>query len=172
MTTVPQSQLPLKQRLKPHELKALRAVALLELVKGLAALLIGFALFTLINRGQLSDVAERMLEILHVNPDRRLAQRFLDLADRLGDIRLWALALLVAAYSTLRFAEGYGLWKARAWAEWIALVSGALYLPFEIHQVLHRANVFHVAVLLINVAVVLYMAYLRVSARRAAHFQL
>jgi uncharacterized membrane protein (DUF2068 family) len=55
--------------------------------------------------------------------------------------------------------EAYGLWYARAWAEWIALISGAIYLPFEIYKVIHRQNLFHVSVLLINVAIVLYMVY-------------
>jgi uncharacterized membrane protein (DUF2068 family) len=63
-------------------------------------------------------------------------------------------------YSIMRFLEAYGLWNARAWAEWIALISGALYLPFEIYKLIYRVNWFHVVVLTINVAIVLYMGYL------------
>jgi uncharacterized membrane protein (DUF2068 family) len=55
--------------------------------------------------------------------------------------------------------EAYGLWYARAWAEWIALISGALYLPFEIYKVAHRQSLFHVSILLLNLAVVFYMIY-------------
>jgi len=72
---------------------------------------------------------------------------------------LWAVAATALAYSILRFAEAYGLWYAKAWAEWIALVSGALYLPFEIYKLVHRLSTFHIAVLAVNLAVVLYMAY-------------
>jgi uncharacterized membrane protein (DUF2068 family) len=55
--------------------------------------------------------------------------------------------------------EAYGLWNARAWAEWIALISGTIYLPFEIYKVIYRQNLFHISVLLINLAIVLYMVY-------------
>jgi len=65
-------------------------------------------------------------------------------------------------YSELRFAEAYGLWRARAWGEWVALISGAIYLPYEIRLLAHRVTVFHVSVLLINLAVVAFMFYLRI----------
>jgi uncharacterized membrane protein (DUF2068 family) len=64
--------------------------------------------------------------------------------------------------------EAYGLWNARAWAEWIALISGAIYLPFEIYKVIHRQNLFHISVLLINVAIVLYMVY-ELKTRESLH---
>jgi uncharacterized membrane protein (DUF2068 family) len=62
----------------------------------------------------------------------------------------------------LRFAEAFGLWKARAWAEWIALVSGAIYIPFEIYKLAHKVSLFHAGILLINLAVVAFMFYLRI----------
>ena len=77
----------------------------------------------------------------------------------MADAKLWAVAAVAVAYASLRFTEAYGLWKARAWAEWIALISGALYLPFEIYKVFHRPNPFHFTVLGLNLAVVIYMAY-------------
>jgi uncharacterized membrane protein (DUF2068 family) len=70
-----------------------------------------------------------------------------------------------AVYAVLRFVEAYGLWKARAWAEWIALVSGMLYLPFEIFKLVTRPNIFHVGLLIVNLAVVLYMAYVLLETR-------
>ena len=72
------------------------------------------------------------MHFLHVNPDRHhSAQVFLNLADNITDRKLWAMAGGAAAYSIVRFVEAYGLWRARAWAEWFALISGALYVPFE-----------------------------------------
>ena len=69
-----------------------------------------------------------------------------------------------AAYSIVRFVEAYGLWRERTWAEWFALISGALYVPFEVYELVRRPTLIHVAVLLINLAVVFYMLYLRLSA--------
>ncbi len=69
-------------------------------------------------------------------------------------------------YSTVRFVEAWGLWHRRVWAEWFALLSGALYLPLEILKVAERADWERVAVLAINVAIVLYMLYIRVREAR------
>ena len=83
-------------------------------------------------------------------------------ANSITERKLWAVAGVGVTYAVMRFVEAYGLWKAAAWAEWIALISGAVYLPLEIHELLRRPTLFHFALLLINLEVVLYMAYLRV----------
>jgi len=142
-----------------HTLQALRGIATFELAKGLIVLLAAIAILFLVGRDPW-DVADGLLRLLHISPDGHFAQMFLDWADTLTDAKLWAVAGAAAAYSVLRFLEAYGLWYARAWAEWIALVSGSLYLPFEIYRLIHRQTLLHVSILLINLAIVLYMAYL------------
>jgi len=110
-------------------------------------------------------VAENFLEWLHISPDAHYAQVFLNLADQVTDSKIWFVALGALAYSSLRFAEAYGLWRERAWAEWLALVSGAIYLPFEIVELARRPDWIRLIIFLVNLAVVLYMAYLRIQAR-------
>ena len=68
---------------------------------------------------------------------------------------------IVLAYSSLRFVESYGLWRQRAWAEWLAIVSGAMYLPFELVNLIRHPSRVHWAVLLINIAIVVYIAWVR-----------
>lgn len=127
-------------------------------------LLAGFGVLSLVHRDAW-DVAESFLEWLKIDPDTRYAQVFLNLADQVTDTRLWAVALVAAAYSTLRFVEAYGLWRERAWAEWLAMISGAVYLPFEVYELARRPDWIPLAILAVNLAVVLYMVYLRVQAR-------
>jgi uncharacterized membrane protein (DUF2068 family) len=154
------------QHLDSHtrQLRALRAVASVEFFKGLVVLLAGFGVLSLVHRDAW-DVAESFLEWLHISPDAHYAQVFLNLADQVTDTKLWFVALGALAYSTLRFFEAYGLWKERAWAEWLALISGAIYLPFEVYELARRPDLIRLAILVINLAVVLYMAYLRMQAR-------
>jgi len=147
-----------------RQLKALRAVASVEFIKGLAVLLAGFGVLSLVHRDAW-DVAESFLEWLHVSPDAHYAQVFLNLVDQITDSKLWFVAVGALAYSCLRFMEAYGLWMERAWAEWLALVSGMIYLPFEIYEIARRPDLIRIAIFLINVAVVVYMAYLRWDAR-------
>ncbi len=140
-------------------LQALRTVALMEFVKGLLVLAaaLGIAFFL-----DAKDVAEWFLNLLHISPDRHIAHLLLRLAGRLSDAKVWVVVTVACSYAGLRFAEAYGLWRARAWAEWIALISGALYLPFEIRLLVRRVSLLHAGFLIVNLAVVAFMFYLRI----------
>ena len=126
----------------------------------MAVLLAGFGVLSLVHRDAW-DVAESFLEWLHVSPDTRYAQVFLNLAEQVTDSKLWFVAAGAMAYSGLRFVEAYGLWFERAWAEWLALISGTIYLPFEIFEIIRKPDAIRVGIFLVNLIVVLYMAYLR-----------
>ena len=137
----------------------LRAVASFELIKGILVLLIGVGAILLVHKDTWV-IAESLLALLHISTDRHSAQLFLDLADNLTDARLWAAARLAFIYSALRFAEGYGLWNERTWAEWLAFGSGTLLIPLEIRALARGITLRRSAVFLINIAIVLYMWFL------------
>ncbi len=137
----------------------LRAVASFEFAKGLFVLLIGLSALLLVHKDAWV-IAESLLALFHVNTDRRWAQDFLDFADRLTEARLWAVAQLAFAYSVLRFAEAYGLWKQRTWAEWLAFISGTLFLPLEIHGLMRGVTLLRSIVFVANLGIVLYMLFL------------
>jgi uncharacterized membrane protein (DUF2068 family) len=141
-------------------------VASLELIKGVVVLLAAFGVLSLVHR-DVWGVADSLLELLHINPGKHYAQVFLRWANDVTDTRLMMLAAAAAAYSLLRFIEAYGLWRARAWAEWFALVSGAAYVPFELYDCVRRPTLIRAAILLVNLAIVAYMAYLRMFEERA-----
>lgn len=140
-------------------LQVLRGIATLELAKGMIVLLAACGVLLLVRREDPWDIADGLLRLLHISPDHHFAQVFLDWADSLTSAKIWTVAAAALSYSILRFLEAYGLWYARAWAEWIALISGSLYLPFEIYKLIHKQNLFHISVFLVNVAIVLYMIY-------------
>lgn len=140
-------------------LQALRAVASFELAKGLLVLLAGVVVVFMVRRDP-GDFADGILRLLHISPDHHFAQLFLDWADTLTAAKLWTVAAVAAVYTILRFVEAYGLWYARTWAEWVALVSGAIYLPFEVYKLIHRQSLLHISILVLNLIIVLYMAYL------------
>jgi uncharacterized membrane protein (DUF2068 family) len=66
---------------------------------------------------------------------------------------------LAAIYSCVRFIEAYGLWQNRAWAKWFAALSGAIYVPFELYELYLGPTRLKLAALILNLAVVAYMAY-------------
>jgi uncharacterized membrane protein (DUF2068 family) len=142
-------------------------VASLELAKGLVVIVAGFGLLSL-RHHDVWGVADSLLYLLHINPYRRSARLFLDWADTVTDTRLLLFAILAMVYSLLRFVESYGLWRERAWAEWLALVSGSLYVPFELYDLFHKPTWIRAGILAVNLLVVAYMAYLRMEERYTA----
>ncbi|MGA7905836.1 MAG: DUF2127 domain-containing protein [Candidatus Sulfotelmatobacter sp.] len=151
----------------PHrrERQALRAVASFEFAKGVFVLLIGLSALLLI-RQDVWVIAESLLALLHISTDRHSAQLFLDFADSITEARLWTAAWVAFTYSALRFTEAYGLWKERVWAEWVALTSGALLLPVEIHGLIRGITVVRSVIFAGNIAVVIFMVYLIRAGRR------
>ncbi len=148
----------------------LRAVAMLEFAKGLGVLIVGVVAILLLHK-DVWVIAESILAVFHISTDRRSAQLFLDWADDLTDARLWLAVKLSFVYAGLRFAEGYGLWKERTWAEWIAFSSGMLLVPFEIRELLRGITWLRSGIFLINIAVVLYMGFLLREGRRLRRLQ-
>lgn len=104
--------------------------------------------------------AHALIDRLHLDATRKFPHIFLQLAENLTDAQLWGLAALALAYALLRFAEAYGLWHERSWGEWIAAVSGAIYVPLEIYELMHRVTWVRVGALLLNAVVVIYMCYM------------
>ncbi|MGA8440623.1 MAG: DUF2127 domain-containing protein [Candidatus Sulfotelmatobacter sp.] len=149
----------MKTGLRPAQRRLLRLVASFEFIKGVFVLLIGLSAILLVHKDAWV-MAESLLALLHISTDRHSAQLFLDFADDLTDARLWAAARLALAYSVLRFAEAYGLWKQRRWAEWFAFGSGTLLIPLEIRELLRGVTLLRSAVFVGNLIIVFYMLYL------------
>lgn len=142
------------------EIAGLRTVAAFEAAKGLLVMAAGLGVLSLVHHDA-QRVAETVVRHLHLNPARHFPQVFIAAAARVTDARLWLLASGAFAYSAVRVVEAYGLWHARAWAEWLAILSGGLYLPVEIYELIHRASAVKAWVLALNLAVVGYVAYAR-----------
>ena len=142
---------------------ALRTVAVFEAAKGLIVLLLGLGVLRLVHKN-LDEFAENLIRFLHVSPAGHLSNLFVTAAGRTTDKNLWLIAAAAMVYSIVRFAEAFGLWHDREWAEWFALLSGSMYLPWEVYSLMRHPHMLKWVVLTVNVAIVLYMLVLRVQA--------
>jgi len=150
----------------------LRTVALVEALKGVLALMVAYVLIVLIRRDvDFEDAAEHVLFFFHIGLKHRLSQQFLHAADKMSDTSIAMIIGIAIAYASLRFLEGYGLWRQRVWAEWLAIVSGCIYLPFEIYKLIRHPNELHWVILIVNILVVLYIAWVRWDEIKAARSQ-
>ena len=149
----------------PAQIKGLRIVALFEGAKGTIVLLTGFGILALIHEG-VHQAAEKIVRHLHINPARHYPSIFIDLAAHVTDLQLWVLAFSALCYAIVRFAEAYGLWRRMAWAEWFGLLTGGMYIPLELFEVVRRATWPKITILVVNLGVVGYLAYVLLQSRR------
>jgi uncharacterized membrane protein (DUF2068 family) len=151
-------------------IKGVRVVAVFEAAKGLIVLLVGFGLLSHVH-DDVQQVAAALVGHFHLNPASRYPHVFLQLATHFSDVRIWLLAGLAFAYTAVRWAEAYGLWFGRRWAEWFAVASGGFYIPMEIYELLRGFSWTKAGTLFLNIAIVAYIAYALWRTRRAAKRQ-
>ena len=142
---------------KPYS-RGIRAVALVEAAKAGLVLLAGCGLLALLHR-DFQELAEQWILRFHLDPARRFPRIFMDAASQLTDARLWYLASLALAYAVFRLVEAYGLWHERRWAEWVALATGAIYIPFEVSALVRSITGIKISALIINIVIVAYLGY-------------
>jgi uncharacterized membrane protein (DUF2068 family) len=145
--------------------KALRPIAVFEAFKGALVLVAGLGLLGFLSRDN-GAYAEQIIRQLHLDPARHYAKLFIMTMAEESDSQIMAFATFAAFYATVRFVEAYGLWHERRWAEWLAALSGGVYVPIEIYELVSRASWIKCGALLINIAVVAYMAWLLTENRR------
>ena len=149
----------------PRLQESIRAIAVFEAVKGVFVLAAGFGLLHLLHRDA-HRIACEFISKVHLNPAQKYPKIFIDLSDHITDGKLWFFASLAMIYSAFRFIEGYGLWKERVWGEWLAVVSGTIYLPIEIYEVCVKVSVVSVFALVANIVVVGVVAYVLIQKRQ------
>ena len=149
----------------PVQHKGLRAVAVFEAFKGAIVLIVGCGLLGFLDRDN-EIFAGQIIRHLHLDPAQHYAHLFITTMAQQSDSQLMALVGFAVIYAGVRFAEAYGLWHARRWAEWFAALSGAIYIPVEVYELAHRASWLKLGALVINLVVVGYMVWLLTESRR------
>lgn len=134
----------------------LRAVAVLEASKGIMALIAGLGIHQLAGKN-IEHLLGSLFDRLHLNSAGHLPSLLLHDANFLNSSNLMLITIGVVVYSSIRLVEAYGLWNGLVWTEWFALLSGTIYLPFEVYEVIVHTGVLSILVLSINVAIVWYM---------------
>lgn len=151
--------------------KALRSLVIMRLLaieRFFRFLLVGAAAYAVWrfenSQGALSQLFERDLTLF-----RPLATHFgydLDHSSIVDTIRksfnykhstLNLVAALLVAYAVIELIEGVGLWLAKRWGEYFAVVATAAFLPIEIYELTEKQSAFKLATFALNVLAVLYL---------------
>jgi uncharacterized membrane protein (DUF2068 family) len=128
-----------------------------------AALLIALGIGLLVagERGVLTGWAAYARDQLNLDADNFIiVQLLLKVLVYIGTYNhITVLAIVAIAYALLEGTEGVGLAMRRRWAEYLTVIATGILIPYEAYEVVHRVTLFKVGALLLNVAVVGYLAY-------------
>jgi uncharacterized membrane protein (DUF2068 family) len=143
----------------PRSRRFLRLIALERMARGVLLLAAGvYLLFHLSSDfGRLADHAIRAIEL---DPRRPFLHRFVAYLHRLHASELRIAALFALGYGTLELVEGTGLWLDQLWAEYLTVIATSLLLPFEVYELVRKPSVWKAGGIVVNVAIVVYLAYL------------
>ena len=134
----------------------IKLIAVFEAIKGVIGLIAGFGILRLMNR-DVVVFAEELVGFLHLDSEGSIARRIVETVTKLNPSNLKLFLILSLVYATVRFVEAYGLWRLRAWAEWFAIISGAIYIPIEIYELIQKPTFIRAGILIFNVAIVIYL---------------
>ena len=143
-------------------------IAFFEAMKGALVIVAGFGLLQLIHRNA-QEVAEEIVRHLHLNPASHIPRIFLHVAESATDGRILLLALAALFYAGVRFAEAWGLWHDRTWAEWLGIVTGGMYLPVELFEVFRSITAVRMGVFVVNLVIVVWLSRVRWLKHRPAN---
>ena len=145
--------------------KILHIIALFEALKGIAAIASALGILSLIHH----DIRHLALELIGhfgANPHEHYPELILQAADYIARTPTASILLVAFCYAAVRLAEAIGIWLDKSWGEWLAALSGALYIPFELHHLMNEPTVISFSVLSFNCAVVIFMVMQLLARRR------
>jgi uncharacterized membrane protein (DUF2068 family) len=138
-------------------------IGLFKLLKAASLLIIGFGVLRLLHK-DVASVAEHWVEVLRVDPDNRFVHRALLRIFNISPKQLKELSVGTFVYAGIFLTEGTGLLLRKHWAEYMTLISTALFIPLEVYEVWRHFTWLKVAVIVANLLIVWYLA-LRIKRR-------
>jgi uncharacterized membrane protein (DUF2068 family) len=143
---------------KSSHSRLLRLIAIFKLLKAVLLVAVGVGALNLLHR-DVARAVEHWAELLKLDPNSRYMDAALEKASNITPDKIKALGLGSIIYAGLFLTEGIGLWLEKRWAEWFTVIITSSLIPIEIYEVSRRTTPLKIAVLLINIAIVVYLVH-------------
>ncbi|MEO8744454.1 MAG: DUF2127 domain-containing protein [Candidatus Dormiibacterota bacterium] len=139
----------------------IKVIIIERLVKALVLIALAIGLLVVGEKGLLTMWAQDARDDLNLDAGQGFIQqillRLLVFIGSFSHINLLAIGAI--GYALLEGAEGVGLAMRRRWAEYLTVIATSILIPFEAYEVVYHVTLVRVGALLLNVAVVGYLAY-------------
>jgi uncharacterized membrane protein (DUF2068 family) len=143
---------------RSHGSRALLAIALFKFFKGALLLALACGALSMLHKDLAAHV-EHWLNQLRIDPGSRYIAALLRKLQLVHSKELKELSAVGGGYAGLFLTEGTGLLFQQRWAEWLTIVSTSLFMPLEIYELIKEFTAVRLLLLLVNFAVVLFLAY-------------
>jgi uncharacterized membrane protein (DUF2068 family) len=148
---------PAKRPARPRKgTAALVLIALFKLLKGILLIAAGIGALKLLHKDVFETVSH-WVDILRVDPDNRFIHGLISRVLSISPKQLQAASVGTFVYAALLLTEGTGLLLRKRWAEYFTIITTAGLIPLEVYEIVRRVTAAKIAVLIINVAIVVYL---------------
>jgi uncharacterized membrane protein (DUF2068 family) len=139
----------------------IKVIIVERIVKAIVLIALAISLLVAGRKGWLAEWSEYAQDQLNLAAGHGLiVQLLLRLLIFIGNFsHVDVLAIGAIGYALLEGTEGVGLAMRRRWAEYLTVIATGGLIPYEAYEVVHRLTLFKVGALLLNLAVVGYLAY-------------
>jgi len=145
-------------------------IGALKLLKGLALLVAGIGLLSLLHR-DVAETARHWIEAIRIDPHDHWIDHLLERIAGVSHRALRRLGIGTLLYSAVFCTEGVGLLLGQHWAEYMTAGVTASFLPIEAYELAVHPGIVKTVVTLLNVAVVAYLV-LEIRSQRATRSSL
>lgn len=139
----------------------IKVIIVERIIKAIVLIALAIGLIVAGQTGTLTNLAQNAQDELNLEAGNSLIfQILLKVVIYVGTFsHTTLLAVGAIVYALLEGTEGVGLAMRRRWAEYLTVIATGVLIPYEAYEVIHSVTLFKIGALLLNVAVVGYLAY-------------
>jgi len=141
-----------------HHSRGLVTIGVFKLLKALVFFTIGVGALHFLN-ADLGDAITNTATALRFDPESHFVSVLLQKADMIDDHALKLVSIGTFAYSAIATVEGVGLLMEQTWAEYLTLIIGIAFLPWELVELIRHATLWRFGVIGANLAIVAYLVW-------------
>jgi uncharacterized membrane protein (DUF2068 family) len=138
--------------------RGLLLIGALKLLKALGLFMVGVGLLSLLHRDA-AAVVRHWVGLFRLDVHAHLIERLLAKVGGVNPRTMRRLGIGTLLYATVFAVEGVGLLLERTWAEYMTITVTISFLPIEVYELTAHPSAVKALVTLINVAVVIYLAF-------------
>ncbi len=135
----------------------LRLIIIYKTVVGILEVLISAGLVHMLGK-DLEQTFTNMALAVNLNIESPFVGKAIKEASSLHDSTYIGITLVLFSFGVLNIIEAWGLHMRQRWAEWLTVIATSLFIPLEVREIVKGITLLNAALLVMNVAIVYYLA--------------